>query len=223
MKKMLIIIVILSCILVGMIIYRKQAVGAKDNVNAQDIKQIEEYITKIDGWKEVTKQALPEFEDINNVDKLWLWEIVKKNLDDYELTYEQINNKAEELFGKDFKNQFPKEGNDSIEYDEQTDKYYNLDIELDNKEDSFLLDKIERTKEGYIARIIEYEEDYSNENSIIITNTNEEEIGRVSNNDNETKIQEIVKQNMDRFTKKEINLEKQEERLIVKSVKIVKD
>ena len=72
-------------------------------------------------------------------------------------------------------------------------------------------------------RIIEYEEDYSSENSIIITNTNEEEIGRVSNNDNETKIQEIVKQNMDRFTKKEINLEKQEERLIVKSVKIVKD
>lgn len=223
MKKMLIIIVILSCILVGMIIYRKQAVGAKDNVNVQDIKQIEEYITKIYGWKEVTKQALPEFEDINNVDKLWLWEIVKKNLDDYELTYEQINNKAEELFGKDFKNQFPKEGNDSIEYDEQTDKYYNLDIELDNKEDSFLLDKIERTKEGYIARIIEYEEDYSSENSIIITNTNEEEIGRVSNNDNETKIQEIVKQNMDRFTKKEVNLEKQEERLIVKSVKIVKD
>ena len=129
----------------------------------------------------------------------------------------------EELFGKDFKNQFPKEGNDSIEYDEQTDKYYNLDIKLDNKEDSFLLDKIERTKEGYTARIIEYEEDYSSENSIIITNTNEEEIGRVSNNDNETKIQEIVKQNMDRFTKKEINLEKQEERLIVKSVKIVKD
>ena len=98
-----------------------------------------------------------------------------------------------------------------------------MEIELENKEDSLLVDKIERTKEGYIARIIEYEEDYSNENSIIITNTNEEEIGRVSNNDNETKIQEIVKQNMDRFTKKEINLEKQEERLIVKSVKIVKD
>ena len=223
MKKMLIIIVILSCILVGMIIYRQQAVGTKDNVNVQDIKQIEEYITKIYGWKEVTNQALPEFEDINNADKLWLWEMVKKNLDDYELTYDQINNKAEELFGKDFKNQFPKEGNDSIEYDEQTDKYYNLDIELDSKEDSFLLDKIEKNKEGYIARIIEYEEDYSSENSIIITNTNEEEIGRVSNNDNETKIQEIVKQNMDRFTKKEINLEKQEERLIVKSVKIVKD
>lgn len=46
MKKMLIIIVILSCILVGMIIYRQQAVGTKDNVNVQDIKQIEEYITK---------------------------------------------------------------------------------------------------------------------------------------------------------------------------------
>ena len=107
-------------------------------------------------------------------------------------------------------------------FDDDKTEYVIINAYYD-KEDSFLLDKIEKTKEGYIARIIEYEEDYGSENSIIITNTNEEEIGRVSNNDNETKIQEIVKQNMDRFTKKEINLEKQEERLIVKSVKIVKD
>lgn len=223
MKKMLIIIAILLLILVGMIIYRKQAIGTKNNINVQDIKQIEEYITKIYGWKEITKQALPEFENINQASELWIWGIVKKNLDEYELTYDQINNKAEELFGEEFKNQFPKEGNELIEYDEQTSKYYNLDMEMDNKEDSFLLDKVEKTKEGYTARIIEYEEDYSNENSIIITNTNEEEIGRVSNNDNETKIQEIVKQNMDRFTKKEIKLEKQEEKLTVESVKIVND
>ena len=101
MKKMLIIIVILSCILVGMIIYRQQAVGTKDNVNVQDIKQIEEYITKIYGWKEVTNQALPEFEDINNADKLWLWEIVKKNLDDYEFIEKvSIALKARDIFGQ---------------------------------------------------------------------------------------------------------------------------
>ena len=223
MKKLIAIICILLTIFLGLLFYRKQE-QQKQNITAQEVEKIQDYMSKIYMWKEITQQALPKFENINDAPEKWIWEVLKKNIDNYDtITYEQIQEKAKELFGDNFTEEFPKEGNDSIEYDEQTDKYYNLDIELDNKEDSFLLDKIERTKEGYIARIIEYEEDYSNENSIIITNTNEEEIGRVSNNDNETKIQEIVKQNMDRFTKKEINLEKQEERLIVKSVKIVKD
>lgn len=223
MKKMFITIAILLVIFIGMLIYRKQAIGSTDNINVQDINQIQDYISKIYGWKEITKQALPEFDDINNADQTWIWEIVKKNLDSYELTYDQINEKAQELFGDNFNVQFPKEGNESIYYDKQTDKYYNLDVELDNKEDSFLLDKIEKNKTGYNAKIIEYEEDYSVENTIIIINTNDEEIGRVSSSDSETKIQEVVKNNIDRFTKKEINLEKQGEKLIVKSVKIVND
>ena len=220
---MFITIAILLVIFIGMLIYRKQLIGSTDNINVQDINQIQDYISKIYGWKEVTKQALPEFSDINNADQTWIWEIVKKNLDSYELTYDQINEKAKELFGENFNIQFPKEGNEAIEYDEQTDKYYNLDVELDNKEDSFLLDKIEKNKTGYKAKIIEYEEDYSAENTIIIINTNDEEIGRVSSSDSETKIQEVVKNNIDRFTKKEINLEKQGEKLTVKSVKIVND
>ena len=41
--------------------------------------------------------------------------------------------------------------------------------------------------------IVEYLADYSEENNIIIKNTNEEEIGRLSVTDDETKMQEIVK------------------------------
>jgi len=40
MKKMFIIIAILATIFVGMIIYKKTAVGAKDNINIQEIEKI---------------------------------------------------------------------------------------------------------------------------------------------------------------------------------------
>ena len=46
MKKMIIIIVVLAGILISMIIYKNMAVGSKNNVNIQDIKNIEENIKK---------------------------------------------------------------------------------------------------------------------------------------------------------------------------------
>ena len=51
---------------------------------------MEEYISKIYMWKEITKEALPTFENINNANELWLWEVIKKNLETYETTYEEI-------------------------------------------------------------------------------------------------------------------------------------
>ena len=29
-------------------------------------------------WKEITKEALPTFENINNANELWVWEVIKK-------------------------------------------------------------------------------------------------------------------------------------------------
>ncbi len=66
--------------------------------------------------------------------------------------------------------------------------------------------------------IVEYLADYSEENNIIIKNTNEEEIGRLSVTDDETKMQEIVKSNIEKFTKKEITLKKENDSLIVTKV-----
>ena len=66
--------------------------------------------------------------------------------------------------------------------------------------------------------IVEYLADYSVENNIIIKNTNEEEIGRLSVTDDETKMQEIVKSNIEKFTKKEITLKKENDSLIVTKV-----
>lgn len=210
MKKMLAIIAILAIILLGMVFYKNTAKITANQVNVQEINEIEEYIYKIYMWKEVTNEALPTFEDINQADETWIWEVVKKNIEEYELDKEQIQEKAEELFGESFQKQFPDEGNQAFEYDEESGKYLATEINLDEQEDSFLLDKIEKTKEGYQVEIIEYLEDYSEMQNIKIRNLQAEEIGSVGSTESESKIQEIVKSYKDRFNKKQITLKKDE-------------
>lgn len=223
MKKMLIIIIILAIILIGMIIYKNTAVGTKNNVNVQEIEKIENYISKIYMWKEITNEALPAFEDVNSADDLWVWEVVKKNLENYEISYEELEAKAKELFGENFNKQFPKEGNQSFKYDKTSEKYLATETMLDEKEDAFLLNNIEKTKEGYTIEIIEYLEDYGQENKIIIRNLQEEEIGQVGINDSETKMQEVVKNNINRFSKKKIYLKNENGNLTVQKVEKIQE
>lgn len=218
MKKMLVIIVILAMILVSMIIYKNIAINKNKSVNVQEVEQIEEYISKIYMWKEITKEALPAFENINNANELWLWEVIKKNLETYETTYEEIQQKGKELFGEKFERQIPKEGNDSFYYDKESNKYLATEIVLDEEEDSFLLKDIEKEGEKYKVKIIEYIEDYSEENKVIIRNLQEEEIGRVSTTDSETKIKEIVKNNKERFSQKNIEIKKEKDNLVIEKV-----
>lgn len=218
MKKMLVIIVILAMILVSMIIYKNIAINKNKSVNVQEVEQIEEYISKIYMWKEITKKALPTFENINNANELWLWEVIKKNLETYETTYEEIQQKGKELFGEKFEKQIPKEGNDSFYYDKESNKYLATEIVLDEEEDSFLLKDIEKEGEKYKVKIIEYIEDYSEENKVIIRNLQEEEIGRVSTSDSETKIKEIVKNNKERFSQKNIEIKKEKDNLVIEKV-----
>lgn len=111
MKKMFIIIIVLAIIFVGMVFYKNNAINSKNSVNVSEIDNIEEYISKIYMWREVTNEALPEFDNINNANELWIWEAVKKNLEEYELSYENIEEKAKELFGDEFTKEFPKERN----------------------------------------------------------------------------------------------------------------
>ena len=218
MKKMLVIIVILAMILVSMIIYKNIAINKNKSVNVQEVEQIEEYISKIYMWKEITKEALPTFENINNANELWLWEVIKKNLETYETTYEEIQQKGKELFGEKFEKQIPKEGNDSFYYDKESNKYLATEIVLDEEEDSFLLKDIEKEGEKYKVKIIEYIEDYSEENKVIIRNLQEEEIGRVSTSDSETKIKEIVKNNKEKFSQKNIEIKKEKDNLVIEKV-----
>lgn len=220
MKKLFIIICILAIIFFGMLIY-KNTTNNKNNITIQEIENIESYISKVYMWKEITNEALPPFDNVNNADDLWVWEAVKKNLEEYEISYEQIQEKAKELFGENFQKQFPKEGTTGFVYVQETGKYLATETDLDAQEDTFLLDNIDKTKNEYIVDIIEYLEDYSSEDNIVIRNTIGEEIGKISSSESETKIQDIVKNNINRFTKKKIYLKKQE--MVVEKVERIEE
>lgn len=239
MKKLIVAIVILATIFVGMIIYKKVVISANNDISIQEVEKIETYITKIYMWREITEEALPTFENINEANEAWIWEVVKKNLEEYELSYSQIEEKAKELFGSDFTKKFPEKGSEYLTYDEQTNKYYAVGRGLDEEEDSFLLDKIEKTKNGYEVEIIEYLEDYSDfmygvenfentneilnenpeisNNEIVIRNLNDDEIGKVEDTEEE-RAKEIVKNNVEKFSKKKLTIKKEEEQLYIQKV-----
>ena len=215
MKKLIVIILILLIIFIGMYAYRENKINTNRNseITIDEINKIETYLQKIYMWREITGEALPTFDNINDAPDVWTWEVVKKNLEEYELSYEQIQEKAKELFGEDFKKEFPKEGYAYMEYNEQTGKYYAVGSGLDNQEDVFLLDKIEKQENGYVVQIVEYLEDYSegyettnSDYTIPIENLKDEIIGEVKSTDDETVIQQLVKDNIDKFTKKEVSL-----------------
>ena len=231
MKKLIVIIIILFIIFVGMYIYKQTRITNHQNteVSVEEINKIETYLQKIYMWREITGEALPVFDNINHAPEVWLWEVVKKNLEEYELTYEQLQDKTKEIFGDELQKKFPKDGYEYMEYDEETGIYYAIGSGLDNQEDVFLLDKIQKQDDGYIVQIVEYLEDYSQgyetddaEYNIQIENLNDEIIGEVKSTDSETNIQQFVKDHIDRFTKKEVNLKVDEDgNLHVTSVKNV--
>lgn len=227
MKKLVAIICILLVIFVGMYVNRIKS--NQNLITATEVEKVEEYISKIYMWKEITGEALPKFDNINDAPDVWTWEVVKKNLENYDLTKDEIQNKATELFGNQFKKQFPQEGTEYMQYDEDLGKYISTGIELDTLDDCFYIKNIRKTKDGYEVEIAEYLEDYVNslgvedENEIYeiyIKNLNEETIANVKNTEGETKTIDVVKENLDKFTTKTVNLKKNSNgNIYVESVK----
>lgn len=227
MKKLLAIICILLVIFIGMFIYKNNI--NQNNITVSEVQKIEDYISKIYMWQEITEEALPKFDNINNAPDLWIWEVVKKNLENYELSYEEIQEKATQIFGDDFKKQFPKEGSEYIYYNEDLDKYITTGIGLDTQDDMFYIKKINKTKDGYEVEIVEYLEDYENsmgledENEvydIYIKNLDQETVTTIKSNEGETRAIEVVKENIDKFTTKTVKLVKDSEgKVFVESVK----
>lgn len=227
MKKLVAIICILLVIFVGMYVNRSKS--NQNLITATEVEKVEEYISKIYMWKEITGEALPKFDNINDAPDIWAWEVVKKDLENYELTKDEIQNKATELFGNQFKKEFPQEGTEYMQYDEKLGKYISTGIELDTLDDCFYIKNIRKTKDGYEVEIVEYLEDYVNslgaedENEIYeiyIKNLNEETIANVKNTEGETKTIEVVKENLDKFTTKTVNLKKNSNgNIYVESVK----
>lgn len=227
MKKLVAIICILLVIFVGMYVNRIKS--NQNLITATEVEKVEEYISKIYMWKEITGEALPKFDNINDAPDVWTWEVVKKNLENYDLTKDEIQNKATELFGNQFTKQFPQEGTEYMQYDEELGKYISTGIELDTLDDCFYIKNIRKNKDEYEVEIAEYLEDYVNslgvedENEIYeiyIKNLNEETIANVKNTEGETKTIDVVKENLDKFTTKTVNLKKNSNgNIYVESVK----
>lgn len=202
----------------------KKQIKPQENISIQEIEQIENYIKQIYMWKEITKEALPKFENINQAEEEWIWEVIKKNLESETTNYEQIQEKAKELFGKDFIKEFPKEGTEKLKYNEQTNEYEATREMPDEEIDLFLLNNIKKENDSYRVEIIEYLEDYSPmleedaKNYVIIKNTNGEEIGRIGETKEVEDETELVKRNIEKFTKKTIILKKENESFFVEKV-----
>lgn len=219
MKKMIVTIIILFIIFISMVIYRNSQKEAE--IKVDEVNKIENYIEKIYGWKEVTNEALPEFTDINNVDEKWLWAIVRENIEDNEIQYEEINKKAKEIYGDKFNKEFPKQGNEFISYNEETKKYNINQITLDAVSDVYLLNKIERDNNGYKVEIIEYLIDYTEveNNKVSIKNLKDEKIYELKEEEATAgNVKKVVKENIGKFSKKKIYLEKEDERIVVKKI-----
>lgn len=227
MKKLLSIICVLLVIFIGMYVYINNI--NQNNVTASEVQEIETYISKIYMWQEITEEALPKFDNINNAPDLWIWEVVKKDLDEFEVDYSQIQEKSNEIFGQDFKKQFPKQGTEYIFYDENNGKYITTGIGLDTQDDMFFIKSINKNKDEYKVEIIEYLEDYENamgvedeteEYDIYVKNLNQETIATIKNSESESRKIEIIKENIDKFTTKKVNLKIDSSgKLYVESVK----
>lgn len=219
MKKMFITILILLIIFIGLLIFRTNEKEAE--IKIDEINKIEEYIKKIYGWKEITDQALPEFDNINNANEKWIWGILRDNIDDNEIEYEKIEKTRKELFGNNFNKEYPKDGTDFISFDEQSGKYQVKQMNIDAINDTFLINKIEKNNNGYDVEIVEYLVDYTNSDTekIKIKNTNDEEIYELTEEEaTDGNIKKVVKENMDKFTKKQVKLESSNEKLFITSV-----
>lgn len=227
MKKLLAIIGVLFTIFIGMFIHKNNI--NKNNIKISDVQEIETYIYKIYMWQEVTEHALPTFENINNASDLWVWEVIKKNLEEFEVTYNQIQEKAKEIFGNKFEKNFPEEGYEFLQYDKTSGRYFTTGMGLDMQDDLFLIKQIKKDKDQYQVEIVEYLEDYENslgvdeqndEYDIYIKNLKQEIIATIKNTESETKKIEVVKENIDKFSTKTINLKKDSnEKIYVESVK----
>ena len=82
-------------------------------------------------------------------------------------------------------------------------------MNIDAINDTFLINKIEKNNNGYDVEIVEYLVDYTNSDTgkIKIKNVNDEEIYELTEEEaTDGNIKKVVKENMDRFTKKQVIL-----------------
>ena len=108
-----------------------------------------------------------------------------------------------------------------MELHQENQKYLVNEITLDAIKDSYLLNKIEKSKNGYIIEIVEYLVDYTDteNNKVVVKNLNEDKIYELTQEEGtQSNIKKVVRENIEKFTKKKVSLEKENEKIVIKKV-----
>lgn len=169
-------------------------------------------------------KSIPEFNNINEVDKNWIWFVVRRLINKIHIStgeeslisYDGVNQIANMIFGDDFKQKFPTYGNYYLKYE---NGYYNVEGYFEWPEGycpSYIVNDVVKQEDNrYKITIIEYIADY-------IWDWDEQVVGEVKlyNDENyekcikefsnydrvigESEIKDYVSKNANKFTKKEL-------------------
>ena len=187
---------------------------------------IEEYIDVLHPYG----RSIPDFNDINEADEDWVWFTVRtlinnvyQKIEDCYMSYDGITKIANMIFGNDFKENFPEEGNYYLRYE---NGYYEVNGHFGWPEGhvpSYILnDVVKQDDDIYKATIVEYNAEYLwemnsegevTEESVRLYNGEnyyenfEKYIKEFLNYDRvtvEREIKDYVLKNIDKFTTKEL-------------------
>lgn len=172
-------------------------------------------------------RSIPEFENINKADELWIWDNINQylcNHSEYEernqscdYTYEEISNFAKILYGEQFILETPIQ-NPAMIYDEETNKY-GVPLYTVESLKEYQIESIEKSDNIYTVSIIDYVISFvppfgneSKENLIYFHNITDFNLNSMSPNIifelTELKnYKEKILENKDNFTSKTIILE----------------
>ncbi len=173
--------------------------------------------------------SIPDFDNINNADRNWIWHTVRCLIDvldtrkeNNEISYNGITKIANIIFGDDFKQKFPSSGDYYLSYNSDSG-YYKTHSYMEWAEDyypSYVIKNITKQDEKtYIATIVEYvviDDTFKGNGSTAKLYNNkdyydgsEKYIKEFKNYDKvigERETKEYVLKNVDKFTTKQLTI-----------------
>lgn len=182
---------------------------------------IETFVDKIFLGNGLTQEALPEFNNILEADKNWMfsmlyYDLVTNDSLKYTYTYEEVQEELNNIIGKNTYIQFPQEGTDKIMKKE--DKYIVAPSGLiATSFEGYTISNIGILNGNYIVTINEYKyqisEDNSNYNFIdktgnVIKSYSASDNTKENWNVIEEEMKDYVKDNQDKFARKDITIMK---------------
>lgn len=215
----------------------KQNENIKNESDA-DKGNLEIFLDKIFVGNGIYQDAIPEFNDINSVNKDWIYSVIYNNFVEQGklnkiVKYDEIQKELFSVVGNNSNLNFPEEGTSRIKRIEGQNNEYQI-LESQDKKESFqgyIISNVSFIEGKYIATINEFKYQLSEDGQTYIFTdkygkaiktypSSYENSDDWSNNKNEMK--DYVSKNIDRFTMKEVTIGKNNEtgNMYIISVKV---